>query len=227
MKEFSDIQFEFLVHSFIGKLESLYECESEFATNLNAFTNDFIDENLIKRKNDILSKPLISELLQFKYQKSGLSELTDLDLIKIFCSDHNLNIEVIGSDMAEYEAILLLHDKFLYKIRQDSFAEENGSKPDYGNKIFLNQKVFTKIDYIRIIYTLVKMKAFIKEDGTYPYIKDIINLFGKTIGLDLSEYQKDLSKALKNPHIEPNIEIFEKMTNKMTAIHTSKLEKPD
>ena len=86
-----------------------------------------------------------------------------------------------------------------------------------------NEEVVSKIDFIRIINALWELNAFVKDNGTYPTKQNTMIAFGNILGIDLSNYDKDLSKALNNSSVEVNIEIFKKMEGKITSICADKV----
>ena len=92
---------------------------------------------------------------------------------------------------------------------------------------FTLNKALTRIDYIRIINALSELRCFKKQDEILPTKKDVMQAFGNLVNIDLSNYDKDLNKALtSNVSLEKNIEIFEKMKEKTAEIFNKKLDNP-
>jgi hypothetical protein len=89
------------------------------------------------------------------------------------------------------------------------------------NQFMLNEKVISKIDFIRIINTLCELKAFRNEDGQIPYKKEVIEALGKFVGLDLKNFHPDLNKALEKSE-QANIQIFETLKTKASDIWNNK-----
>lgn len=85
-------------------------------------------------------------------------------------------------------------------------------------------KSFSKIDYIRIIDALCESKCFATKDiQLIPHKKDVMKAFGEVVGVDLSNYDKDLSKAFISPaKLETNIEIFNKLIRATTDTYYKK-----
>ena len=111
------------------------------------------------------------------------------------------------------------------RIGTESNAEsEEIEKVDGLKSIFKTNSNFSKIDYIRIINSLYEIKAITKIDGTIPAKKDIMAEFGKIVGLDLSSYEKDLSKAVNKSDLNINIKIFETLKTAMSDYCTKLLE---
>ena len=77
----------------------------------------------------------------------------------------------------------------------------------------LDEKVLSKIDFIRLFNTLYELKAFKKDNGLYPDKKEVIEAFGKFIGKDLKNFHPDLNKAYEKSE-DANIKIFETLKEK-------------
>lgn len=90
----------------------------------------------------------------------------------------------------------------------------------------LRESILSKADFIRIVNALSELKAFelTNTNELTPNKKDVMIAFGNLVGIDLSNYPADLSKALRQSE-QANIEIFEKMKTKAVNLWYETLKK--
>lgn len=88
----------------------------------------------------------------------------------------------------------------------------------------LKEKIISKANFIRLINALSEIRAFANEDGTLIDKKDLMFAFGNLAGLDLSNYAKDLNKALEQSE-EKNFEIFETLKRIAIEVWNEKSQK--
>ena len=85
-----------------------------------------------------------------------------------------------------------------------------------GADIRLNLKKITKIDFIRVVYTLCKLGAFVNSLGEELKPLKVFQAFGRLLGIDLSGYQNDLNNSLQQGKTEEkHLNIFKKMLKVM------------
>jgi hypothetical protein len=85
-----------------------------------------------------------------------------------------------------------------------------------GADIRLNLKKITKIDFIRVVYTLCKLGAFVNSLGEELKPLKVFQAFGRLLDIDLSGYQNDLNNSLQQGKTEEkHLNIFKKMLKVM------------
>lgn len=85
-----------------------------------------------------------------------------------------------------------------------------------GEDIRLNLKKITKIDFIRVVYTLCKLGAFVNSLGEELKPLKVFQAFGRLLDIDLSGYQNDLNNSLQQGKTEEkHLNIFKKMLKVM------------
>jgi hypothetical protein len=85
-----------------------------------------------------------------------------------------------------------------------------------GADIRLNLKKITKIDFIRVVYTLCKLGAFVNSLGEELKPLKVFQAFGRLRDIDLSGYQNDLNNSLQQGKTEEkHLNIFKKMLKVM------------
>lgn len=118
-------------------------------------------------------------------------------------------------------------DNSLYRCKQeltrivepmkDQFTPESSTKQQ--SVVYLTERKGAKIDIIRILNVLYELGAFTGKDGQPISKREFMTAMGKAINIDLSNYDKDLSRALSdNTTIEKHLRVFKEMTQKMTDI---------
>lgn len=97
--------------------------------------------------------------------------------------------------------------------------EERGG----GSSVYLSPVRGKKIDFIRVVNVLYELGLFTDKDGVRCTKKEAFLAFGKAVNLDLSNYNKDLSRALNDTTTrERQLQIFKDMRLKMAEIYNDK-----
>lgn len=97
--------------------------------------------------------------------------------------------------------------------------EERGG----GSSVYLSPVRGKKIDFIRVVNVLYELGLFTDKDGVRCTKKEAFRAFGKAVNLDLSNYNKDLSRALNDTTTrERQLQIFKDMRQKMAEIYQDK-----
>lgn len=89
--------------------------------------------------------------------------------------------------------------------------------------VFLSGAKGQKIDMIRTLNVMYEQGRFNGKDGTKLKKKDYFKAMGKAMNVDLSDYDKDLSRSMSDStKLEKHLKTFEDMKEKMTEIWNSK-----
>jgi hypothetical protein len=210
-----------LIESFKRRYLNKYLKGRRQAGDKNYFRAKFHD---ILRKNGSKIYSEISDAIQYQNEKKWLQNIDSFTALREFCRSHKQDLSKVIQKVAEYEAILLVWPETNKNDENTETTTPNISQNNH--QVFrLNEKIISKIDFIRIVNALYELRAFTKSDDTYPTKQETMKLFGKILGIDLSNYDKDLSKALINSKVEANIEIFKKMESMTTSICMNKAHK--
>lgn len=85
--------------------------------------------------------------------------------------------------------------------------------------VHLADRTGIRIDIIRILNVLYEMGTFTGENGKKIRKKDVMIAMGQAMNIDLSGYDKDLSRSLSDStKLEKHQKVFEDMLQKMTDI---------
>ena len=85
--------------------------------------------------------------------------------------------------------------------------------------VFLNKNRGYKIDLIRVLNTLYELGFFTDDKGGRISKKEVMIAIGRSMNLDLSNYDNDLSRSLSDSTAEEkHLSIFKRMLNKMQEI---------
>ena len=85
--------------------------------------------------------------------------------------------------------------------------------------VYLTERTGVKIDIIRILNVLYEMGMFTGEGGRKISKKVFMIAMGQAMNMDLSGYDKDLSRSLSDStKLEKHLRVFENMLQKMTDI---------
>ena len=102
-------------------------------------------------------------------------------------------------------------------------VSENGEEKGAGSSVYLSPVRGKKIDFIRVVNVLYELGLFTDKDGVRCTKKEAFRAFGRAVNLDLSNYNKDLSRALNDTTTrERQLQIFKDMRQKMTEIYQDK-----
>ncbi len=97
-------------------------------------------------------------------------------------------------------------------IAQKSFSHKNSS-------VHLRQERGIRIDIIRVLNVLYELGCFESSDGRSLSKKDYMQTMGEAMNIDLTNYDKDLSRALSDSTtLYKHLKIFERMKDKMIEI---------
>ena len=102
-------------------------------------------------------------------------------------------------------------------------VSENGEEKGAGSSVYLSPVRGKKIDFIRVVNVLYELGLFTDKDGVRCTKKEAFRAFGRAVNLDLSNYNKDLSRALNDTTTrERQLQIFKDMKLKMAEIYQDK-----
>ena len=102
-------------------------------------------------------------------------------------------------------------------------VSENGEEKGAGSSVYLSPVRGKKIDFIRVVNVLYELGLFTDKDGVRCSKKEAFRAFGRAVNLDLSNYNKDLSRALNDTTTrERQLQIFKDMRQKMAEIYQDK-----
>lgn len=102
-------------------------------------------------------------------------------------------------------------------------ASEKEEERGGGSSVYLSPVRGKKIDFIRVVNVLYELGLFTDKDGVRCTKKEAFRAFGKAVNLDLSNYNKDLSRALNDTTTrERQLQIFKDMRLKMAEIYNDK-----
>lgn len=102
-------------------------------------------------------------------------------------------------------------------------VSENEEERGGGSSVYLSPVRGKKIDFIRVVNVLYELGLFTDKDGVRCTKKEAFLAFGKAVNLDLSNYNKDLSRALNDTTTrERQLQIFKDMRLKMAEIYNDK-----
>ena len=102
-------------------------------------------------------------------------------------------------------------------------VSENEEEKGGGSSVYLSPVRGKKIDFIRVVNVLYELGLFTDKDGVRCTKKEAFLAFGRAVNLDLSNYNKDLSRALNDTTTrERQLQIFKDMRQKMAEIYQDK-----
>lgn len=102
-------------------------------------------------------------------------------------------------------------------------VSENEEEKGGGSSVYLSPVRGKKIDFIRVVNVLYELGLFTDKDGVRCTKKEAFRAFGRAVNLDLSNYNKDLSRALNDTTTrERQLQIFKDMRQKMAEIYQDK-----
>ena len=102
-------------------------------------------------------------------------------------------------------------------------VSENGEEKGAGSSVYLSPVRGKKIDFIRVVNVLYELGLFTDKEGGRCTKKEAFLAFGRAVNLDLSNYNKDLSRALNDTTTrERQFQIFKDMRQKMAEIYQDK-----
>ena len=91
------------------------------------------------------------------------------------------------------------------------------------SNIHLNSATGKKIDFIRVMNSLYELGFFLNSQGSRITKKEFFTTIGKAVNIDLSKYDKDLSRSTSDSTaLDKHLCIFDDMRQKMIEIFNSK-----
>ena len=158
--------------------------------------------------NDIGKRDVVlSRLYYMQTPRKALDAiLTQLMLRELTC--RQLGIEMKPMIESEYGC--------------DKVVEEC-DEPQAESPIYLSTAKGQKIDLIRVLNVMFEQGRFKGKDGAKLTKKDFFTEMGHTLHVDLSDYDKDLSRSMSDStKLEKHTKPFEDMKQKMIDIWNSK-----
>jgi len=105
----------------------------------------------------------------------------------------------------------------------ESIVVKDGDATKEKSVVYLNSRKGTKLDFIRVTNTLYELGFFTDEAGNKVQKKIVFSTIGRALNIDLSTYDKDLSRSLSDSTaLEKHQKIFNDMLTCMTEIFNSK-----
>lgn len=199
---------EMKVRQLPGRLYDFIADDAKFLTHLR-----YLMPPLDALRN-ILSYRLLRGLL---CKKLGVSDAacraagnTDFSGSFSGCSSGSFSVSPSGSSASSSS---------VSSVSASEKEEERGG----GSSVYLSPVRGKKIDFIRVVNVLYELGLFTDKDGVRCTKKEAFLAFGKAVNLDLSNYNKDLSRALNDTTTrERQLQIFKDMRLKMAEIYNDK-----
>ena len=205
---------EMKVRQLPGRLYDFIADDAKFLSHLR-----YLMPPLCALRN-ILSYRLLRKLL---CKKLGVSDAacraagnTDFSGSFSGCSSGSFSVSPSGSSVSPSGS----------SVSPSSFSvsvSENGEEKGAGSSVYLSPVRGKKIDFIRVVNVLYELGLFTDKDGVRCTKKEAFRAFGRAVNLDLSNYNKDLSRALNDTTTrERQLQIFKDMRQKMAEIYQDK-----
>lgn len=100
---------------------------------------------------------------------------------------------------------------------------DEGRAAEAESPVYLSAARGQKIDIIRVLDVLYEQGKFHGKDGLKLTKKEYFEAMGRAIHVNLSDYDKDLSRSLSDSTaMEKHLKVFEEMRQKMIEIFNSK-----
>lgn len=206
---------EMKVRQLPGRLYDFIADDAKFLSHLR-----YLMPPLCALRN-ILSYRLLRRLL---CKKLGVSDAacrvagnTDFSGSFSGCSSGSFSVSPSGSSVSP--SVSSASSSSVSSVSASEKEEERGG----GSSVYLSPVRGKKIDFIRVVNVLYELGLFTDKDGVRCTKKEAFLAFGKAVNLDLSNYNKDLSRALNDttPR-ERQLQIFKDMRLKMAEIYNDK-----
>lgn len=199
---------EMKVRQLPGRLYDFIADDAKFLSHLR-----YLMPPLCALRN-ILSYRLLRKLL---CEKLGVSDAacraagnTDFSGSFSGCSSGSFSVSPSGSSVSSSSS-------------SSVSVSENGEEKGAGSSVYLSPVRGKKIDFIRVVNVLYELGLFTDKDGVRCTKKEAFRAFGRAVNLDLSNYNKDLSRALNDTTTrERQLQIFKDMRQKMAEIYQDK-----
>lgn len=209
---------EMKVRQLPGRLYDFIADDAKFLSHLR-----YLMPPLCVLRN-ILSYRLLRKLL---CKKLGVSDAAcraagDTDFSGSFsgsfsgCSSGSFSVSPSGSSVSSSGSSV---SPSVSSVSVSEIGEEKGA----GSSVYLSPVRGKKIDFIRVVNVLYELGLFTDKDGVRCTKKEAFRAFGRAVNLDLSNYNKDLSRALNDTTTrERQLQIFKDMRQKMAEIYQDK-----
>lgn len=205
---------EMKVRQLPGRLYDFIADDAKFLSHLR-----YLMPPLCALRN-ILSYRLLRKLL---CKKLGVSDAacraagnTDFSGSFSGCSSGSFSVSPLGSSVSP-------SGSSVSPSSSSVSVSENGEEKGAGSSVYLSPVRGKKIDFIRVVNVLYELGLFTDKDGVRCTKKETFRAFGRAVNLDLSNYNKDLSRALNDTTTrERQLQIFKDMRQKMAEIYQDK-----
>ena len=212
---------EIKVRQLPGRLYDFIADDAKFLSHLR-----YLMPPLCALRN-ILSYRLLRKLL---CQKLGVSDAacraagnTDFSGSFSGCSSGAFSVSPSGSSVSSSGSSVSLSGSSVSPSSSSVSVSENGEEKGAGSSVYLSPVRGKKIDFIRVVNVLYELGLFTDKDGVRCTKKEAFRAFGRAVNLDLSNYNKDLSRALNDTTTrERQLQIFKDMRQKMAEIYQDK-----
>ena len=212
---------EMKVRQLPGRLYDFIADDAKFLSHLR-----YLMPPLCALRN-ILSYRLLRKLL---CKKLGVSDAacraagnTDFSGSFSGCSSGPFSVSPSGSSVSPSGSSVSLSGFSVSPSSSSVSVSENGEEKGAGSSVYLSPVRGKKIDFIRVVNVLYELGLFTDKDGVRCTKKEAFRAFGRAVNLDLSNYNKDLSRALNDTTTrERQLQIFKDMRQKMAEIYQDK-----
>ena len=139
------------------------------------------------------------------------------------CSSGSFSVSPSGSSVSSSGSSVSSSGSSVSPSSSSVSVSENGEEKGAGSSVYLSPVRGKKIDFIRVVNVLYELGLFTDKDGVRCTKKEAFRAFGRAVNLDLSNYNKDLSRALNDTTTrERQFQIFKDMRQKMAEIYQDK-----
>ena len=212
---------EMKVRQLPGRLYDFIADDAKFLSHLR-----YLMPPLCALRN-ILSYRLLRKLL---CKKLGVSDAacraagnTDFSGSFSGCSSGSFSVSPSGSSVSSSGSSVSSSGSSVSPSSSSVSVSENGEEKGAGSSVYLSPVRGKKIDFIRVVNVLYELGLFTDKDGVRCTKKEAFLAFGRAVNLDLSNYNKDLSRALNDTTTrERQFQIFKDMRQKMAEIYQDK-----
>ena len=212
---------EMKVRKLPGRLYDFIADDAKFLSHLR-----YLMPPLCALRN-ILSYRLLRKLL---CKKLGVSDAacrvagnTDFSGSFSGCSSGSFSVSPSGSSVSSSGSSVSPSGSSVSSSSPSVSVSENGEEKGAGSSVYLSPVRGKKIDFIRVVNVLYELGLFTDKDGVRCTKKEAFRAFGRAVNLDLSNYNKDLSRALNDTTTrERQLQIFKDMRQKMAEIYQDK-----
>ena len=139
------------------------------------------------------------------------------------CSSGSFSVSPSGSSVSPSGSSVSPSGSSVSPSSSSVSVSENGEEKGAGSSVYLSPVRGKKIDFIRVVNVLYELGLFTDKEGVRCTKKEAFLAFGRAVNLDLSNYNKDLSRALNDTTTrERQLQIFKDMRQKMAEIYQDK-----